>query len=70
MIVKTDGSFAALVWTTDLLALAPAHVGEEDQEEGDGEEGLVQHSLQQDHPRRGSHGPPRVQPPVPSRGSL
>ena len=52
--------------TNDLLALAPAHVGEEDQEEGDGEQRLVQHSLQQDHTRRGRHGPPSVQPPVPA----
>ena len=45
--------------------LTPAHVGEEDQEEGDSEQGLVQDSLQGDHPDSVSHGIPCVKPAVP-----
>ena len=46
--------------------LAPAHVGEEDQEQGDGEQGLVQHSLEGDQAHSVGHRVPRVQPAVPS----
>ena len=47
------------------MALAPAHVGEEDQEQGDGEQGLVQDSLERDHPDSVGHGVPGVKPAIP-----
>ena len=39
-----------------LLALAPAHPGEEHAEEGDGEQGLVQHHLGDHRPGGGHEG--------------
>ena len=45
--------------------LAPAHVGEEDQEERDGEQGLVEDSLEGDHPDSVGHRVAGVEPSVP-----
>ncbi len=46
--------------------LAPTHVGEEDQEEGDGEQRLVQDSLKGDQPDSVGHRVPGVKPAVPA----
>ena len=45
--------------------LTPAHVGEEDEEQGDGEQGLVQDGLEGDHSDGAGHRVPCVQPAVP-----
>ena len=46
--------------------LAPAHVREEHQEQGDGEQGLVQDSLEGDQADSVGHRVPGVQPAIPS----
>ena len=61
-----DRQLLLQLWGEVVFTLAPAHVGEEAEEEGDGEHGLVQHHLDGDDPGGGGHEP-GVQPAVPER---